>query len=120
MNTARARLILWGWVREVRQLPKLLDWALAVVEPLVALGFACAVFYLGSRVVFGTASEDERRLIKDVSENWKIAVVVLVPLFYRTVRIFLEEVVEAAGMKRRPRQEIREDEEASPVRPPAR
>ncbi len=105
----------WGYVREVRQLPKLLDWFLGVVEPLLALGFAAALFYLGVRVVLGKASTEERNLIKDTAENWKIVVIILVPLFYRTVRIFLEEVREWAGMKRKPRHEIQADEETKPT-----
>lgn len=106
---------LWGYVREIRQLPKLLDWVLGVVEPLLALGFATALFYLGFRVVLGKASLADRDLIRDTAENWKIVVIILVPLFYRTVRIFLEEVREWAGMKRKPRHEIQEDEETKPT-----
>jgi hypothetical protein len=33
------------------------------------------------------------------NENWKIGLLLLVPLFYRTVRAFLERVEEFMGMK---------------------
>ena len=88
-----------------------MDWVSQVVESLLALGFAFVVFYWGWRVLFGRASQDELRLIKEAAENWKIIVLLLVPLFFRTVRIFLEEVREWAGMKRQPRRELQEDEE---------
>jgi hypothetical protein len=39
-------------------------------------------------------------LMKGLNDNWKAALVLLVLLFYRTVRIFLEQAEEAWGVKR--------------------
>ena len=39
-------------------------------------------------------------LLTAVDENWKVVVLLAVPLFYRTVRRFLEQVEEFWGVKR--------------------
>jgi hypothetical protein len=38
-------------------------------------------------------------LAKTMNENWKVILILLVPLFYRTVRMFLERAQEFAGIK---------------------
>ena len=37
--------------------------------------------------------------VKLVDDNWKVGLLILVPLFFRTIRSFLERVEEAWGMK---------------------
>jgi hypothetical protein len=39
-----------------------------------------------------------------MNENWKVGLLILLPLFYRPIRTFLEELREAFGMKRTPRE----------------
>jgi hypothetical protein len=43
-------------------------------------------------------------IAKVLNDNWKVSLLLLIPLFYRTIRVFLERVEEAWGMKapRRP------------------
>ena len=41
-------------------------------------------------------------LVQLVNDNWKTFLLLVLLLFYRTIRTFLEEVQEGFGMKRRP------------------
>ena len=58
-------------------------------------------------VIFAGADRQLRLndALKLLSNNWKAGVLLLVPLFYRTIRAFLERVEEVAGMKARQPQE---------------
>jgi hypothetical protein len=38
-------------------------------------------------------------LTKALNDNWKVTLILLVPLFYRTIRLFLERVEKAFGME---------------------
>lgn len=86
-------------------LPIWLNWLLSVVEPLIVLGITAAVFYVGYGLVFGSAQSLNQVRLKEllaiISDNWKAALLLLLVLFYRTVRMFLEEVEEAFGMRRK-------------------
>ena len=37
--------------------------------------------------------------LKMLNENWKVGLLILVPLFYRTIRMFLERVRKVWGME---------------------
>jgi hypothetical protein len=66
-----------------------------------------------------TKQERICKTLKMVNDNWKAGLLILIPLFYRTVRMFLEEVQEIAGMKRQKKKQMpRETEEAEEARPP--
>jgi len=102
----------WAW-KAVRRLPDFLDWLLAVVERSLALGIALVVFWVGFRLASGKATPNERDTIFKLGENWKAAFFLLIPLFYKTVRVFLEEVRGAFGMKRQPQAGVVEEPEES-------
>jgi hypothetical protein len=91
--------------REFSRLPMWLDWLLSVVEPLVVLAITAVIFYIGYWVIFGPPQSPQqtqfRELIKEVDENWKAGLLLLLLLFYRTVRVFLEQAEEAFGVKKR-------------------
>lgn len=74
----------------------LLDWAVLLAERLLVLGLAFVVLRFGFRLVFGRYSPSEGDIAAKVSENWKAVILLLIPLFYRTVRTFLEQVEEEA------------------------
>ena len=76
----------------------LLDWTVGVAERLVVLAIAFVAFYVGFQTLRGTS---EKPLLEALSANWKGLLLLLVPLFYRTVRGFMERVEEAWGMKTR-------------------
>ncbi len=46
-----------------------------------------------------TRSSRLGQLAKSLNENWKVSLILLVPLFYRTIRIFLERVEKAFGIE---------------------
>lgn len=37
--------------------------------------------------------------LKTINDNWKVGLIILIPLFYRGIRAFLERVEEFGGMK---------------------
>ena len=73
----------------------------------LAVGVCCLFVYEIGWVIFAGADRQLRLndTLKLLSDNWKAGVLLLVPLFYRTIRAFLERVEEVAGMKARQPQE---------------
>lgn len=61
--------------------------------------------YAGWWIVFGDMTSPRyarmMALLPIMSQHWKALLVFLIPLFFRTVRTFVEEVQEFAGAKRR-------------------
>lgn len=39
------------------------------------------------------------QVLKTLNENWKVGLVILIPLFFRAIRAFLERLEEIGGMK---------------------
>jgi hypothetical protein len=78
----------------------------------VLLGF---IVYQVGWILAQSSQERIKSTITMLNENWKVALLLLVPLFYRTVRMFLERVRKFLGMEARdPEQEITEP---NPQRP---
>lgn len=77
----------------------ILDWLVAVAERLVALIIGVTVFYASWSIFHGTADPSLKDSLKTFSDNWRVFLLLLIPLFYRTVRIFLERVRKFAGME---------------------
>jgi len=102
---------------KLTQLPDWLDWLLSVVEPAVVLAVTSVILYIVYWLVFGPEQDPRqarfRELIKGVSDNWKAGLVLLIILFYRTIRIFLEQAEEALGVKRPLTGEAQEGSKAS-------
>jgi len=82
----------------------ILDWMVKVVERLLVLGVAWMAFFFGYHFCRGSLPTSQREVIEFVAQNWKIVPILMIPLFYQTVRTFLEEVQEAWGIKRTPKQ----------------
>ena len=79
-----------------------LSWFLSVLESLIVFAITFLVGYAVFSFMFGTSQEARFiDLMKTVNENWKAALVLLIPLFYRPVRVFLENLEEAGSLKRR-------------------
>ena len=53
------------------RLPDLLDWILAVLERLLALGMGVVVLWAGYRLASGMATQNEKDTIFKLGENWK-------------------------------------------------
>jgi hypothetical protein len=102
---------------KLSRLPHWLNWLLSVVEPLVVLVITALVLYSAYWLVFGAGQDPHRirllELMRAVSDDWKAAVVLLLLLFYRTVRVFLEQAEEAFSVKRPLRGEAQEGSKAT-------
>jgi len=83
-----------------------LDWLVKVAERLLVLGVAFLAFYFGYYFCRASLSKEQKEVVAFVAINWKIILILMIPLFYQTVRTFLEEVQEAWGIKRRPKQAL--------------
>ncbi len=92
----------------------LLDWMVKVVERLLVLGVAWVALYFGYHFCRGLLSSQQRDVIAFVAQNWKIVLILMIPLFYQTVRTFLEEVQEAWGIKRTPKQALSPEPSVAP------
>lgn len=84
----------------MRAILGVLDWLVSVAERLLVLGLSFVIFYFGYQLVRGNSTPSQLAVLKFFADNWKIGIIVLVVLFYGTVRIFLEQVQEVWGMKR--------------------
>ena len=73
----------------------------------MVIGVGLALCYVLFVLFTEPSSSENRQVVKDAIQtlgaNWTFAIVILLPLFYRTVRVFLEEIQEAGGIKRVPR-----------------
>lgn len=78
---------------------RLLDWGVAIMERAAVISLACAVVYVAYSIWKGVP--EATTLIEKVNSNYKILLVLLVPLFYRPVRNFLEDLEEGPGFRRR-------------------
>lgn len=91
------------WVFCMTQLGRLV---MKVVEGLTVVGVFLVAVYVGWFLVTKEINDPTRlrmvNLIETVNNNWKAFLLLLILLFYRTIRAFLEEVQEAFGIKRRP------------------
>jgi high-affinity Fe2+/Pb2+ permease len=82
-------------------IPDWLLWLLSVLEVLIVLAIACLVGFTVFCFLSGSAQQARFTvLMETVDKNWKAALVLLIPLFYRPMRAFLENLEEAGGWKR--------------------
>jgi hypothetical protein len=93
------------FLRRLRALPKsilsLLDWLVDVAERLVVLAIACVVFYTGWLALSGASSI---WILSVLSENWKALLLLLIPMFYRTIRSFIDRMEEGPFGTKAPHQ----------------
>jgi hypothetical protein len=74
----------------------------AVVVLFITLATVLLIVYgLGWATFCGQKAREVKLLdlSRELNNNWKILFILLVPLFYRSIRMFLERVEEAWGMK---------------------
>lgn len=106
-------------LRKLEGLPSWLNWLLAVIEPLVVLVIAVLIFYVVYWLIFGPEQDGRQArlmgVLKGMNDNWKVGLLLLVLLFYRTIRTFLEQMEKGPWGVTRP---LRGDpkEEANPQR----
>jgi len=83
--------------RFAKQTIGFLDLLISIVERLIVVLVGFGGLWFGFRLLLGRSATD---LLIAMSQNWKAFLILLIPLFYQTIRKFLEEVEEAYGMKR--------------------
>ena len=96
-------------LKKWKELPAGLDWLLSVVEPLIVVALTIVLAYATYWLIFGVqpngAPTDNNKRVTEVvkllNDNWKVALILAILLFYRTVRIFLEQAEELFYVKRR-------------------
>lgn len=97
-SPAKWRRLKWCW----RYLPAGIY---RVIEGCTLAGVFVLACYGGWWLVFGNMHDPRYgrmvSLVQLISNNWKAFLLILVPLFYRSTRTFMDEVQEVFGMKRR-------------------
>lgn len=92
-------------LKKIAHLPIWLNWLLSVIEPCIILVIAFVLAYAGYWLIFGSEGSGHQarltQLMKLMNDDWKAALILLVLLFYRTIRTFLEQAEEAWGVKRK-------------------
>ncbi len=81
-------------------IPDALSYVLSILELIIVLALACLLGFAVYGLLSGHGQERFAYLMKIVHDNWRAALVLLVPLFYRPVRTFLENLEEAGSFKR--------------------
>jgi hypothetical protein len=88
------------------QVQPILDTILRCLEAVTVLFLALAILgaigYETCWIFFGDPPVRQARLalaMKGLNENWKVGLILVVPLFYRTIRGFLERLEEFGGAK---------------------
>lgn len=90
-----------------RRIEPFFDGSLRIVEFLTVIGIAIVIllvaFSEGYWILWGALGSDRQSRLQSVlsllNGNWKIGLLLLIPLFYRTIRAFLERAEEFAGIK---------------------
>ena len=81
------------------------SFVLGLVELSTVLGIFLLTCYITYWIVFGSLISEEHlrmvTLLETLANNWPAALILIVPLFYRPLRKFLEELDEFAGAKRK-------------------
>ncbi len=93
-----------SWFEKLEpQLDKYLKFGEVLVVATISLFMCLFVLYemFWIALAFDMEARQERlaTILKMLSDNWKAGLLLLVPLFYRTIRMFLERVKRFAGME---------------------
>lgn len=103
--------------------PERLDNCLRIAEAIIVLAITVAIFGLivvefWSVLLRGDSPPRQQRvesMLKTLNDNWKASLLLLVPLFYRTIRMFLEKVKRAWGMEIEPEKQSTKGNPPSPA-----
>jgi len=118
------------WLLQFSNWELLFDRCLKISEAVVVITITSVLILFVVREVLWVwfacdAAIREQRIeaaLKMLNENWKVGLLILVPLFYRTIRMFLERVRKAFGMEVQEPEEIEEKPnppESAPTAAPA-
>jgi hypothetical protein len=87
-------------VEFARGILAILDWLVMVAERMIVLGVTFLALYFGVQSLRGLLTDGQSKALYLAGQSWRIVFILMIPLFYQTVRTFLEEVQEIWGMKR--------------------
>ena len=90
-------------------------WLLGVLELLIVFAVTFLIGYVLFCLLWGQNPARLVALIGTINENWKAALILLIPLFYRPVRIFLDNLEEAGSFKRSKVAPQRQREQVNPT-----
>lgn len=85
------------------KLPGKLDWLLSITESLLVLSIAILAFFFIGFVFYIFMDYGFKDAVAKLKDSWTVMILILVPLFFRPIRMFLMEVQEAFGIKRKER-----------------
>jgi hypothetical protein len=103
-SPASCRTWILGWI----------EWFVQVGEGLLVLALIIAIFCTGWRLIW-----NQSKIQPILQVDWRVFLAVLIPLFFRTLRTFIEEIVEAFGVKRQPKQAAVQADPEEETRPRA-
>jgi hypothetical protein len=96
------------------------DRTLKACEALLVIFLTAALLgFIAYQITWIVASCPEERIKSTftmLNENWKVGLLLLVPLFYRTIRMFLERVRKFLGMETREPEEERVEPNPEPAK----
>ena len=95
------------WLLQFSNWELLFDRCLKISEIVIVTTITAVLFLFVLREVLWVwlacnAALRQQRIedaLKMLNENWKVGLLILIPLFYRTIRMFLERVRKAFGME---------------------
>ena len=95
------------WLLQFSNWELLFDRCLKISEIVIVTTITAVLFLFVLREVLWiwracNATLRQQRIegaLKMLNENWKVGLLILIPLFYRTIRMFLERVRKAFGME---------------------
>ncbi len=105
-----------SWFSTFSDWELLFDRCLKIGEAAIVLTIATALVLFVVREVLWvwyacTPTIRQKRIetaLKMLNDNWKVGLLILVPLFYRTIRMFLERVRKVLGMEAREPEKVEE------------
>jgi hypothetical protein len=73
----------------------------AVIVLSLLLVIVSAIFFETVWILWPGSDHQTRfnQVLKNLNDNWKVGLVVLIPLFFRAIRAFLERLEEVGGVK---------------------
>jgi len=96
-------------------IPEFLNYVLSIVELVIVLIIACLTGFAVYCFLSGSGQQTRFiSLMEAIEKNWKAALILLIPLFYRPVRTFLEQLEKAWGLERRKPASIEKEQNENP------
>jgi hypothetical protein len=105
---------------KIERAPHWMDIVLSILEPAIIVGITLLAIYASCWLMFGNENSAQHirmiRMVVLLNENWKVGLILLLLLFYRPIRIFLEQLEQGPlGMKRRvPAEQVVVDQQENP------